>query len=149
MIAMQIAMLAVVLVGCGSCVDDATQAVTDPLELLERVDPPRGDDAIAIVVAFYEHELGITMPPIGVRWVTERIPFGAGSVIGLHRGCGDIWITWWNIRYAQMALAHEIGHCARVTAGLPSDPNHLDADWWARDSGVVYRANRALAGAGL
>ena len=121
----------------------------DPLAELTQVEVPRSDEAIAVLAAFYELETGAELPPIRVTWVAERIPFGDTSVIGLHRGCDDIWVTWWEgPRLSKLALAHEVGHCARATVEGSGDGQHADPLWWASD-GIAERARRELARASL
>lgn len=140
------AILALVLAAC-SCVDSAV----DPLESLTQIEPPRAAEALTVAVTAFEAEVGAPMPTVHVTWVAERIPYEGTTVIGLHRNCEDIWLTWWDgPRFSRLALAHEIGHCARAARGLDTDPGHADAAWWAKDgAGVVDRVNRQLAGAGL
>jgi len=130
-------------VGCTSA--------EDPLDALTVVEPARAGEAQAIAVAGFELELGIAMPEVAVTWVAERIPYRDATVIGLHRGCDDIWLTWWEgPAFSRLALAHELGHCARVASGIESDQGHVDAAWWAKDgAGVVDRVNRRLVAAGL
>ncbi len=147
---MRFALLAF-LAACSSCLDKPASVAADPLAALTVVDPPRAAEAVTIALAAYEHEIGVHLPPVHVTFVTERIPYEDTTVIGLHRGCDDIWVTWWEgPAFSRLGLAHEIGHCVRATIGLPSDPMHEDATWWAKDeNGVVGRVNRQLAGAGL
>jgi hypothetical protein len=149
---MRLAVLLVAVCACGACdgVEDPASS-GDPLMALTPASPDRADDAVALAVASYEREIGVTMPPVVVHWVVERIPLRGATVIGLHRACDDIWVTWWEgPALSRLAMVHEVGHCARVAAGLPSDPEHEDAAWWAKDeTGVVERVRRQLAGAGF
>lgn len=142
----------------GGCVLDERPPETLPEDFTipnEIATPPGGDDAIAVVKAFYEAELGEELPEITVRWTSERIPLdaaGTTTVIGVHYRCSDIRITWWEAvgtDFRKIAVAHEIAHCARNTVEGSGDGAHTDPLWWDRDTGLVRLANIELGLAGF
>jgi hypothetical protein len=134
------------LAGCGVAVDH--YPVTPVPELEAQIAPPPGADAaIAVLSGFYAGAIGQDLPPVSVRWSSERFAYGDGeSAIGLTYGCGDIRITWWpEVRFSRTALAHELGHCARLTAEGDPDGAHADPLWWGREDGLARQANIALS----
>jgi hypothetical protein len=147
---MRYAWLLVYVLGCGPAVDETPDAA--PATLADEIDrPPGADMATSIVKAFYEARLMVTLPELGARWTDERIAVGDTTVIGLSYGCGDIRVTWTPTiaeRFHLIALAHEIGHCARGIAIDDSDGSHSDPAWWG-SSGLVSQANADLFEHGL
>lgn len=124
----------------------------NPLHELEQVFPPSAGEALVLLRAFYEQTIGSELPAIHVTFVRERIPFGDTTVIGLHYGCGDIWVTWWpelGTDLHDTALAHEVAHCARLTAEGSGDGAHADDLWWARPGGIAEDGREVLRAAAL
>jgi hypothetical protein len=112
--------------------------------------PPAGaSTAVAAAVESLRSQ-GYQVDDVEVHWSAEPIDLGDGTTaIGAHWGCGEIWITWWpGPKLSDLALAHEIAHCARTSSGMSSDRDHVDASWWAR-GGVVSRVQGAIAAVGL
>lgn len=118
------------------------------------IEPPaNAQQAIAAVLTAYR-SIYLTalddLPEVRVIWTDERIPYGNGSVIGLHVSCGEIWVRWWPAidSYGRIALAHEIGHCVRGHVFGDTDGAHADTAFWGVD-GPVESARAAIFNAWL
>jgi hypothetical protein len=129
---MRLALILVAAAGCGA-VESYDDALVDEPPLANEINPPPGArDAIEAALDAFAEIVG-SDPDLGVvvHWTDERIPYGDGSVIGLHRGCGDIWVTWWEgADFSRIALPHELGHCVRRSIHGDSDGAHSDTGWW-------------------
>lgn len=121
---------------------------TPPGGVVEIVPPDHADEAIAIIEGVYRDDTGVEIAPV-VHWTDTLIPCGAVLCGGLSYGCADVWVAdRLGTLGIPMALAHELGHCARGTLTGDSDGGHLDGTWWS-DTGLVEQAHAAVRRAGF
>ena len=140
--------MALVMMGCGAVGAEEPPAVVSGVPVIEVAAPAQAEPAIDVIVAAYEHMLGIDMSsvPLRIHW-TPSLP---GQLLGatMHGGFGcSTWIldgAMWN--YPRV-LPHEIGHCARWLLTGDGDPEHTDAAWWSA-GGLADQAHAAEAAAG-
>lgn len=138
-------------VGCGSTVADADVVETVPPGAVESVAPSHAAEAIAVALGTYERATGVQVLPadVTVHWSATLLAYGISGASGLTYNCGDIWVVA-NPDAASIpyVLAHELGHCARMTLTGDGDAEHTDSVWWG-SGGVVDQAHHAVRVFGL
>lgn len=142
--------LLVIAASCGPVTADRPDAAP-PMGVTEIAPPGHADDAIAIIEQSFETDTGVELAGVAVhvRWSSTLLACGDTECGGLSYGCGDIWVVDRpGTMGIPMALAHELGHCARGVLTGDSDGGHTDAAWWS-DTGYVEHAHQAVRAAGF
>lgn len=139
---MRFLLLVVFVAGC----DPVSVERDEPVVAVEVAPPAAGDDALEVVLGSFEASTG-ERPDVEVHWVEpgSLIAPDGRTVDGYEFHC-EVWVSWELPAIDEWLLAHEVGHCVRLTAGLDGgeDGDHLDSWWWRAADGPVLTAWAAL-----